>query len=183
MTRTKKPGIRVGACLPLMVAVGALIGCTPSADERCDEGFVWDGASHTCLCEDDGVWDSDDRVCRPRDTDTDTGTGTGHDAGNGDGGADSGDTDTGTEELPAGQGDDCVTTDSVPCPGEADYCAVQPGSTQGYCTMQGCVKEPADDCPTGFRCCYFTISPIPDFCATEADFTAMGAMCEGEKEE
>jgi hypothetical protein len=48
-----------------------------------------------------------------------------------------------------GPGQACST--SSDCPADASYCAVQPGQTTGYCTLQGC-KTDAGICPGGWSC-------------------------------
>jgi hypothetical protein len=52
------------------------------------------------------------------------------------------------------------------CPCAADYCAVQPGQTTGYCTKTGCVEDP-NICPSGYTC--FDLSKfapdLPAFCS------------------
>jgi hypothetical protein len=37
------------------------------------------------------------------------------------------------------------------CPCAANYCAVMPGQSMGYCTSSGC-NEPGASCPDGFSC-------------------------------
>jgi hypothetical protein len=37
------------------------------------------------------------------------------------------------------------------CTCEADYCALMPGQTEGFCTVTGCVDDP-DACPAGWEC-------------------------------
>lgn len=48
------------------------------------------------------------------------------------------------------------------CP--ADYCALQPGTTVGYCTVTGCKEEPAL-CTGGYRCLDLSAFGAPSFCA------------------
>jgi hypothetical protein len=43
----------------------------------------------------------------------------------------------------------CAASSECGC--AADYCAVMPGQTVGYCTLAGCEAE-ADDCPSGYTC-------------------------------
>jgi hypothetical protein len=43
------------------------------------------------------------------------------------------------------------------CTCEADYCAIMPGATEGFCTVTGCVEDP-DKCPDGYMC--FDLSPF-----------------------
>ncbi len=91
-----------------------------------------------------------------------------------------GDTDSDTDSgLPSGLGEPC-TEDGGECDGfEADYCAINPTSGDGYCTVLGCATEP-DDCPEGYLCCDFppTIEQ-ENFCVTEAEFEEMASLCNG----
>jgi hypothetical protein len=76
-------------------------------------------------------------------------------------------------------GDPC-TADGEECAGlEADYCAIQPGGEDGYCTLTGCTPSP-DSCPGEYLCCDFPEGfGIDNFCVTESDFEVMGSMCQG----
>jgi hypothetical protein len=137
----------------LALAAVLAAACTPEDEDRCGDGFVWD---------------SEDSTCYPEDTDTDTGTDTGTDT----------DADASVDDGgPTGLGATCETSED--CTYEIyDFCLVQPGNETGYCTMDDCTASP-DDCPAGYQCCLFTVSGVPDFCATEADLELLGAMCEG----
>ena len=80
--------------------------------------------------------------------------------------------------LPEGLDEACLTmgleTECVEY--EAEYCLVEPGKPEGYCTMADCTVEP-DDCPPGFKCCDITVKGIVNFCAKTKDFFSMGSMC------
>ena len=70
--------------------------------------------------------------------------------------ADAGDAATGLGEPCSGDAE---------CTGAADYCAIQPPATSGYCTFTGCDPQ-ADTCPEGYVC--FDLSrfdpKLPAFC-------------------
>lgn len=127
-----------------------LAGCSPTDGERCGAGFVW--RDNTCF-EDE-----------PIDTDTGSAADAGPDGG---------------DDGPTGMGEVC-TEDGEECAGfEADYCAIQPGNDEGYCTITGCAAAP-DNCPDGYLCCDFPDGfDIENFCVTEADFELMSSMCQG----
>lgn len=42
-------------------------------------------------------------------------------------------------------------TDPSGCGGVTNFCAVQPGQSVGFCTMNGCVEDPSV-CPSGASC-------------------------------
>jgi hypothetical protein len=146
----------LGAALLAMAA-----SCAPSDADRCGKGLVYE--DNTCVPEDTGF--------------EDTGTGTDGDAdGDADGGGDAG--DAGDTESASNLGAPC-TADGDECAGrEYDYCALQPGATDGYCTMQNCAQDP-DDCPAPYRCCDLPFSGVPNFCVDEVDWETLGTMCAG----
>ena len=46
----------------------------------------------------------------------------------------------------------------------ADYCATNPATKQGICTIQNCTPS-TSDCPKGYTCCKLTIQVgYPDLC-------------------
>ncbi len=80
----------------------------------------------------------------------------GPDAGDGDGGADAGD----VQRL----GLSCTATGQE-CGGDADFCAVEPGKTDGFCTRTGCKTQPTL-CPDGWICLDLSIfdPTLPSLC-------------------
>lgn len=74
-----------------------------------------------------------------------------------------------SEPLTDSLGKDCTTDPSV-CGCSAPYCAINPFTNEGYCTLH-CTTAPNDDCPAGYFCfdlaTVVTGDPnIPDpFCA------------------
>lgn len=60
-------------------------------------------------------------------------------------------TDDAKNETITGLGDDCVEQSN--CEGkDADYCALDPVTGVGVCTITDCTTDP-DNCPVGYRCC------------------------------
>lgn len=77
-------------------------------------------------------------------------------------------TDAGTPATDAGASADnfgAACADSTECTGTATYCAVQPGSRTGYCTVTGC-KETPSVCPARWGCFDLSIFQPggPSFC-------------------
>jgi len=64
----------------------------------------------------------------------------------------------------SGLGDLCGS--SRPCTGEANYCVLQLGATEGYCSLRDCQLAP-DDCPAGYTCRDLTqfMPGFPLFCS------------------
>jgi len=60
---------------------------------------------------------------------------------------------------------------SVPahCSEEADYCAMQPGASSGYCSISGCQPGDPASCPAGYYCFDLSVfaAGLPTFCAQE----------------
>jgi hypothetical protein len=65
----------------------------------------------------------------------------------------------------SGLGDPCKT--DAECKGAADYCAIQPPQTSGYCTITGCDAKKPDSCPQGYYCLDLSIfnPQLPKVCA------------------
>jgi hypothetical protein len=65
---------------------------------------------------------------------------------------------------PSGLGDPCTAADQ--CSDEADYCALMPGQTEGYCTPTGCASG-GPSCPDGWSCLDLSLfSPgLPSICS------------------
>lgn len=126
--------------------------------------FSW-SFSIGCAPEDDercgGPTEWIDNTCMLKDTDTTT------------------DTDADAGYIPEGMGLLCSAMgyEAECAEHEASYCLLEPGKTEGYCTMGDCSATP-NDCPGGYRCCNMPIEGVPNFCATEEDFLKMGSMCE-----
>lgn len=117
--------------------------CTPTNDERCDSDDDYDPKTGNCIPPGaDG------------DGDSDTG-------GISDGGVDDG----GTGDLPEGFGRPCTDTgnecEEYP---EATYCAVDPNTSIGACTVADCTAD-SGDCPDDFGCCEMVMDlGMPNFC-------------------
>ncbi|MDD5306173.1 MAG: hypothetical protein PHU25_02520 [Deltaproteobacteria bacterium] len=144
---------RIGASA-VTTALLLLIGCTPSDSERCQSGYLFHPENGSCQPIEDGGTDSET-------SNLDAGN---PDAGNPDGG------DTG--DLPTGLGESC--TDNEQCADyEADYCAINPLTQEGFCTVENCTVSP-DDCPQGYRCCDSPESyGQPNLCILPADYDTL----------
>jgi hypothetical protein len=94
---------------------------------------------------------------------------------------DAGENDTGRDAgwVPEGLGEVCLTRgfETECIDHEASFCLVEPGETDGYCTIGDCTVAP-NDCPDGYKCCNMPVEGMPNFCAIEDDFFKMGSMCE-----
>jgi hypothetical protein len=66
--------------------------------------------------------------------------------------------------APAGLGDPCTVNDE--CSAEADYCALMPGQSEGYCTPTGCASD-GQPCPQDWSCLDLSVfSPgLPSICS------------------
>jgi hypothetical protein len=66
--------------------------------------------------------------------------------------------------APAGLGDPCTL--STQCGEAADYCALMPGQSEGYCTPTGCASN-GESCPDGWSCLDLSLfSPgLPSICS------------------
>jgi len=159
--------------LVLLPLTGA--SCAPDDAKRCGDGFRWDSELNTCFKSAPAAGETDAGTDASGNGASGSGAGedSSDDAGAGTGGGDE------PADTPQGLGDVC-TDGGGQCAGlEADYCAVQPGQPEGFCTVQGCSTSP-DDCPDGYRCCAFSgfASSYPDFCITDEMYGLMGPMCE-----
>jgi hypothetical protein len=106
-----------------------LSGC--EADDPCDEGYTYKQGA--CLL--DPEMESKDAGATP-----DAGDVPAEDAG-----------ENGTEcdeDQSQVLGKSCMSDEGCNC--AAPYCALQPGQTVGFCTVN-CKPSP-DDCPNGYRC-------------------------------
>ncbi len=143
--------MRIALFISLLFGFSSVLGC--DIDDRCGDDY-----------------ELIDRVCEPiADTSSDTSTET-------EPADDAGSDDAGTDDT--GLGMDC-TSDGNECAGQdADYCAMKPTSDVGYCTHENCMTDP-DDCPDGYQCCSLPSGAGgAKFCSTDADYAAMGAMCQ-----
>ncbi len=139
--------------------------CAPDDADRCGDGFRWDSDQSTCF------------KLAPAGGGKDAGANASDGGAADDAGVETGGSDA-PQATPEGLGDVCTEGGSQ-CEGlEADYCAVQPGDPDGYCTVQGCSSSP-DDCPEGYKCCAFSnfAASYPDFCITDEMYGMMGPMC------
>ena len=112
-------------------------------------------------CPEGWTYDSDPAVenCAPP-ADTDTGD------------ADTA-SDSSTDAAPSGLGATCEG--DADCAGyDADYCAIAPGESEGYCTEADC--DPGG-CASGYQCCDCTASSLVDgvACLTDDDAELAGA--------
>ncbi len=81
--------------------------------------------------------------------------------------------DSGPVDAGDGLGEIC-TTDGNECAGfDADYCLLQPGADEGYCTYEDCTTDP-DNCSAGYSCCMMASSS--SFCATDEDYQTMADL-------
>ncbi len=87
---------------------------------------------------------------------------------------DTGEIDTDTE-LPTGFGKYC--TSDADCAGlEADHCAIDPETQDGFCTVKNCTVQP-NDCPVGYMCCDSPESfGQPNACISQADYDTLHGM-------
>lgn len=77
----------------------------------------------------------------------------------------------GTSDCEPGPGGDddgfggtCIdATSHRDCTCEADFCAIQPGTTEGFCTREGCGDDPGI-CPDGWSCFDLRSVGGPSFC-------------------
>jgi hypothetical protein len=69
----------------------------------------------------------------------------------------------GTCENPSAFEDPCMT--SADCRCEVNYCALQPGASEGICTRTGCVEDPSV-CPSNLICFDLSVfdSSLPSIC-------------------
>lgn len=142
--------MRTNPLIVLAIALG-VAGC--ASDAECPPGFELNGV---CVEVAGGAGGSG---------------GTGGSAGDGDG---DGDGDMDDDAGPAGDGDgdgdggnnacalepefeggfESPCTDAVnhsECTCQADYCALMPGTEEGFCTVTGCLEDPGK-CPDGWTC-------------------------------
>ena len=56
---------------------------------------------------------------------------------------------------------DACQKDAGSCSEEASYCLADPGTGEGYCTIQGCT---AGGCPSGYACCDCTPIGMGQIC-------------------
>ncbi|MCP4679959.1 MAG: hypothetical protein GY854_31600 [Deltaproteobacteria bacterium] len=178
-------------------------GCSVDDEDRCPDGFVYVSDNRACMCAEGSKFDSVNNECvvEPADTegDTDTGGGTDTDTGGGtdtdmdagghagDAGAEmdsGGDTDTGTGtdtgDAPAeGFGEYCTSSDDCVDFSPGNFCAIDPTTQDGYCTVENCVSE---DCPEAWQCCDCSGVPIVGWfaCVTDSDadfVSTIGCSC------
>ena len=141
-------------CAVALAGLGA--GCEMSDGDRCPNGYHYDPINTVCeVCAEDEVWNETTYACEA-DTDSGTDTGTGG-------------------EAPTGLGEPCQS--DADCAGyEADFCAVNPMSGDGYCTIEDCALG---ECPAPYLCCDCTESTMlpPGFaCLTEDDASLASSM-------
>ncbi len=141
--------------------LAAHTGCSIDEKDRCPDGFFYVPEIQVC-CLDGYVYEQGNpMLCIPEDTDTDTN--------------ESSDTSTETDGNLDGLGTPC--SDDSGCAGlGADYCAVNPTSGTGYCTVLDCTS---DICPDSYLCCDCTASTsVPQVvaCLTDSDAILVGQV-------
>lgn len=143
----------IGLIIATLLAASA--GCTIDNEHRCPKGQFYVPEIKSC-CLDGQVYDPNEpKLCIPIPEDAGTDT-------DGDGGVN-------------GIGTEC--TDDSGCEGlDAEYCAINPGTGTGYCSVLDCTT---DICPTGYQCCDCTgASMVPQVvvCLTDADSSMVGQV-------
>jgi len=120
------------------VATGVVAAC--KSDDDCDPGFS-----------------KQNNICVPQSSDASEAGNAAPDAAEADAGAaDAAPEDAGPFGRPCTHGG----ADSGDCEPPASYCAIQPGTTTGYCTAIDCKANPSV-CPAHWTC--FSVPGI-DFC-------------------
>jgi hypothetical protein len=135
------------------------LGCSIDDGDRCPDGYFYVPEILAC-CVEGEVYVADAGICReppePPDTETDED----------DGGADGGD--------PSGLWEPCNAQEE--CEGfDADYCAINPLTDEGYCTIECEVG----DCPDGSQCCDCTNEDYPIACILDEDVPMIEMVCVG----
>lgn len=165
--------IKMWLAIGTFAALSAAGGCSMSEADRCPSGYFYVSELKVCCPDEDDNgnkidWNADTKQCvaaAPIDTDTpDTPT------------------DTSTDLCfggdPSGFGVECTV--STECEGnEANFCAVNPLTSAGYCSITDCV---AGCCPSGYECCdcgAATLIPQEVACLSnaDADMTEQYAQC------
>lgn len=140
----------------LFLALGmAMPGCGVSQEDRCMDGYYYNKAWNTCELLPDAAL--------PDATPTDAGPEADGEI------TDGGSTDGGSE---SGIGDFC--TESAQCTKAADFCAVNPITTEGYCTFNNCTNG---SCPAGWMCCDCTFQGAGDIFCAPADDDQIKQFC------
>ncbi len=142
-----------------VVATVFFASCAIPDDERCGDDFFYDEETKSC------------KQTTPADTGDDTEE---EDGGPQDSGAD----DAG-DAISTGMGEYCESDED--CAGyDADFCALDPFTQAGGCTIKNCIEEP-DNCPPGWVCCNFPDGFMyPDICMPESRYDIYGpTACTG----
>lgn len=133
----------------LMIAVALavpLFGC--DLDAPCGDEFVFDDVKKVCIPPPPDAGPAPRDAGEPADSGdiTDGGTldASAPDAAPQDSGPDCSDPGFGTVCTVAGEG-------APECVCEADFCALQPGQAEGFCTRIGCLGVPGI-CPSDYEC-------------------------------
>ncbi|MBN1654217.1 MAG: hypothetical protein JXA30_10635 [Deltaproteobacteria bacterium] len=78
------------------------------------------------------------------------------------------------QETVTGLGDSC--TDQSQCADkEADYCLINPSTSEGYCTIRGC-KNTAEGCPPDYHCCVLPEAYGGEACLNSDDYQTAQSM-------
>jgi hypothetical protein len=81
----------------------------------------------------------------------------------------------GSTETVTGMGDECTTQSD--CAGkDANYCALDPTSGVGLCTIEDCTTSP-DNCPSGYRCCQMPVElKYPAMCLPPTTYNMLVSL-------
>jgi hypothetical protein len=143
------------ACRLVLLCAILAPACEISDADRCPDGYVYDAERRFCVVDPGGDGDTDADSDADSDADTDP-----------DGGP------------PSGLGEACASQEE--CEGyDADYCAINPMTSVGYCTIQDCEMGA---CPDGYQCCDCTSSgvlPPGVACLTDSDATQASSVLGG----
>jgi hypothetical protein len=141
--------------LLLLLLLLLLAACTVDDEDRCPSGFVYFPESKGCLKlserpPDGGFTDGHLRDAQaPQDQQGDAAKG------------------------PSGLGKSC--TQSEECAGlDASYCAVDPSTKKGTCTIQNCRPK---GCPKGLTCCDCKVIGLPVFCIPDEALGKLQGLC------
>jgi len=154
-------------CLIAWIAM-LVTACDIPDKERCGKNYIYKkiGANSACYPVDAGNTGDQDGA-PPKDNGAD---------GDGDAGEDGGD---GGDASPTGMGVTCK--EQGDCAGyDADYCAINPTTQEGGCTIQDCTLSP-DSCPKDWKCCDFPEAiAYPVMCIPQDEYDQIGStMCHG----
>ncbi len=117
----------------MSLAVGVVTGAAGCNDTRCDPGQEFRNGECVQAAADAGV---DDAAAAD-------------DAAGADAATAPEDAAAGSDAVSVPLGTTCL--EDADCGGETNFCARQPGTPSGYCSIKGCTVSP-NDCPEGYTC-------------------------------